>query len=90
MATYPLLILLGLIIFLILISILHLLLKKTQKRPRDYYNIFTIRLVGFAIRIPLRNILLSTIGIIFLKLGLADKSKFKLKRFKKDKNKEEI
>jgi len=67
-------------VLIILLAIVALFVKKTQKgkqRPTDYYTFFIIGIIWIAIGFPLDNYALSIIGLIFTIWGLAHKSEWK-------------
>lgn len=67
-------------VLIILLAVVYVFSARKKKRPVDYYNLFIIGLIWTAIGIPLKNLILGLLGILFMVVGLVNKSKWKKNR----------
>lgn len=67
-------------VLVILLGIVYIFSIKKHKRPVDYYNLFIIGLIWTVIGIPLKNLILGLLGILFMVVGLVNKNKWKKNR----------
>lgn len=77
-------ILIGVLILLILFAIIVFTIRKKEKRPMDYYNFFIIGIIWIVIGVPLKNWMLSFLGVVFAIVGLMHKKEWKKNRQKRD------
>ncbi len=68
----------ALIVFLALVFTLRI--SKKHKKGPDYYALFIIGIVWLIIGIPLENVALWTLGLIFFIVGVVNKDKWKSNR----------
>jgi hypothetical protein len=66
----------AILAILILLGIVAIVVSRKKKRPTDYYSLFVIGLVWFAIGLPLRNFVLGALGFIFMITGLVNRKKW--------------
>jgi len=76
-------ILISIAVLVVLFAVIFIFLvskKKIKYREPDYYSIFLVGLIWFAIGIPLDNSALWVIGLILLIWGLVNKKKWEKNR----------
>jgi len=76
-------IIISIAVLIATIAILAIIVRQNTKRKHrkiDYYAWFTIGIIWLAAGIPLKNYGLSAMGLIFMIIGLANKSKWKSNR----------
>ncbi|MFC1647910.1 hypothetical protein ACFL1B_00465 [Nanoarchaeota archaeon] len=74
--------LMAIIIVLIILGLVVWFVRKDNKRPTDYYNLFVIGIIWVAIGLPLDNMPLFIVGLALMISGLANKDKWKQNRVK--------
>lgn len=82
-------ILISVAALIIVLGVIYLLYQK--KRTPDYYSLFIIGITWLVIGIPIKNYVLSAIGIVLMTIGLANKKKWQKRKkwnelTKKEKN----
>jgi len=73
-------ILIAIGILLILLIIIALMITRKKKTKVNYYSFFISGLIWAAFGIPLKNYVLSAMGIIFIIIGLINKKTWKENR----------
>ncbi len=67
----------GVLVLALIIAIFIFQMTKKKKMPPDYYAFFVMGLVWLIVGFPLKNQGLILLGLIFVIIGLVNKSKWK-------------
>jgi hypothetical protein len=69
----------GVMVLLILGFLLYFLseLRKKKKIPADYYSLFILGLIWLVIGVPIKNYLLSLVGLMISLIGFTNRDKWK-------------
>ena len=69
-------------ITILVLGVVAIFATRGKKRPTDYYNFFIMGAIWTAVGIPLKNYLLSAIGLIFLIVGIVHKKDWEKNRIR--------
>ena len=67
-------------LLIIFLAIAFVIRRKKGKIPTDYYNLFVIGIIWLIIGVPMKNYVLSGLGLIFTVVGLTHKKKWQKNR----------
>lgn len=82
--------LISVLILIIILAVVAIFLRKSHRRPIDYYNFFIIGSIWFVIGLPTGNFSLWAIGLVFIITSLMHKKDWnKNRRRWKDLSKKE-
>ena len=76
--------LVGIGLLIIILAVLFLRSRKTNKRPPDYYNFFIFGIIWLPLGILFNNNVLWMLGLVFLIAGLVHKKDWKKNRVRWD------
>ena len=66
-------ILISIAVLILVLAFVAVYIRRKKKTPPDYYNLFIIGMIWFAIGIPLGNLVLWMVGLVFMLAGLIHK-----------------
>ena len=78
-------ILISILVIIIILGIAVFFVNRKNKIKTDYYSLFWMGLFWFIIGLPLDNVMLYMLGVVFMITGLVNKSKWKKNQLKWDK-----
>ena len=65
------------LILVTVFAVIAILYQRKSKKPPDYRTLFMMGIIWLAIGIPIKNYMMSALGLILTALGLANRKKWK-------------